>query len=184
MSVIPFVEKHFHRLQTHSTIYDIGIGMGRNAIFLADKNFKIIGIDYNSEILETISHKNISTICTDINWFLSENRVFENVLVNFSLRFTGCENFWKNLEKIQKFTKIGGINIISDFIDDGSEFVKKWEWKDFYWLQKGELKNFYKNNNWEIIDYYEEKTKTKILNLKWEPLFCEAAYIIAKKIQN
>lgn len=91
---------------------------------MAEKNFKIIGIDRDENILAKISHKNISKICADINEYLSENNIFENILANFSLRFTGQENFLKNIEKIQDSTKIGGINIISDFIDDGSEFVK------------------------------------------------------------
>lgn len=183
MPVIKIIENNYSDFTPHSEIIDLGIWWWRNAYFLAEKNFKIIWVDRDENILAKIFHKNISKICTDINQYLHENNIFENILANFSLRFTGQKNFLKNIEKIQNSTKVGGINIISDFIYDNSEFVKMWAWKDFYWLQSGELEKLYQNENWEILEYYEEKTKTKIQKENGEFLFCTAAYICARKIK-
>lgn len=162
MLPIKIISENFHHFDKSSQILDLGIWSSRNAYFLADKNFKIIGIDRDENILAKISYKNISKICADINQYLSENNIFDNILANFSLRFTGQENFLKNLQKIQNSTKIGGIHVISDFINDDSEFVKILIWRDFYWLENDELKKLYQNENWEILEYYEEKVKTKI----------------------
>lgn len=112
---------------------------------------------------------------------MEKNENLENIIASFILRFNE-KNFEKNILQIQKSTKIGGKNIIVDFIDDWWKFVEKWRNSNFYWLKENELKKFYENENWEILDYIEENEKTRVQDENWNFLFCKTAQIIAKKI--
>ena len=177
---IDIIIKYSHIFTKENPIYDLWVGSGRNANFLAGKGYHVIGVDNDSEILDTIKHPNITKICADIDRFLSKNNVSWNFLATFSLRFT-AENFIKNIRHIQNKTPMGWVNIIIDFIDDWWEFVKRWKNKDFYWLKPWELQELYADENWEIIEYYEESTKTRLYDEAWSSLYCLASFLVAIK---
>lgn len=176
-----FIEKNYYYFDKNSKIYDLGCGSWRNSIFLSEKWLKIVAIDNDEKILEKINHPNIVKINSDFKKFLEKNENLENIIASFILRFDE-KNFEKNILQIQNSTKIGGKNIIIDFIDDWWKFVEKWKNITFYWLKENELKKFYENENWETLDYIEENEKTRVQDENWNFLFCKTAQIIAKKI--
>lgn len=137
-------------------VLDLGVGEGRNAIFLAKKGFKIDGIDKSKEGIkkfinltkkEMVSIHAIAGLIEDFNY----KKDYDIIISTATLHFLEKENILNVIKKMKEHTKKDGLNVITVFTEENPD-------KRFpYLFKKGKLKEFY--NDWEILNYKEIITK-------------------------
>lgn len=136
-------------------ILDLGCGEGGFSLSLADKGFDVTCVDISKKAISEIKKEarkrklKINVVCFDLeNYKIKED--YDIILALGILQFLG-EDGRRYLEKIQRHTKKGGINIINSFINR--------------WLLKGKLKEMY--YEWDIKDYEEYEQKLLQGGKKW-----------------
>jgi tellurite methyltransferase len=134
---------------------DLGAGNGRNTLFLLSKSFEVTSVDSSKEGLQILEEKvdnkqKIKTILSDVRAFNTEEKydlVVAIGLLHFLLKKEG--NIL--IEKMQKWTNIGGINVI------GAKMIQNFAGDLPHIFKKNELKKYYEKENWEIKEYSENK---------------------------
>ncbi len=84
----PFLTKHY-RLANVGNALDIAAGLGRNALFLAEKGFKVDAVDISDVAVEKLSklHPNINPIQADLDTFVIPENKYDLILnINFLSR--------------------------------------------------------------------------------------------------
>ncbi len=167
------------------TVLDIGVGDGRNAIFLVQQGFRLVGLDIASEAIEILKTRaqelglndKVETIVADISSYELTN-MYDNIVSNFTLHFIAKERFPSVLQMLQAHTEIGGLNYISDFTRDGPLYKPE---TTKYWLRSQELMNLY--SGWEVLFYNEEPTKTRARDENGNPYIQRAATLVARRLK-
>lgn len=161
-------------------VIDLGVGEGRNALFLAKKGFNVTGVDISktgvTHFLESAKKIGIEikAIIKDITKF-KFNRNYDIIISSSTLHFLKKVEINEIIKNIKKHTNIGGINFIKVFT------VKNPSKKFPYLFKKGELKNFYKD--WKILKYEEFITDFEKHGKNGKLHKHAIAYIIARKIK-
>ncbi|MCX6736474.1 MAG: methyltransferase domain-containing protein [Candidatus Parcubacteria bacterium] len=174
------VSKFYKKIPLGASL-DIGTGKGKNAIFLAENEFKVDAIDINEENI-----KNIKQIAENnklsIKALVLNMIIFKYPILKYSLILAiQCLNFIKKsefeilIEKIKKSLIKDGILIISVFNTDDPSYkklIKKHKPKEentFYSKQiphwwhffgKNELKNYF-DSKYKILYYKNKMVKDK-----------------------
>ena len=139
-------------------ILDLGCGEGRNALFLAEKGFKVLGVDKSDKSIsimldraqqirkKTGKELQLSGLNIDIlTYYVNEN--FDAVICMNILHFFDKKDIIKVVKNIKNSTKINGFNVIDVFTEDNP-------YKNLpYLFKKEELKELYKD--WKILKYEE-----------------------------
>lgn len=124
---------------------DIGAGQGRNSKYLLDAGFHVVAID-NSPVacqqLSGLGYRDIEIINTDIFNFHFELNKYDLILFINVLHFLDKDKAITILNRVKKSLKPSGIITISILLDNGK-------------FKNDELKTFFANNNYEIIEYSE-----------------------------
>lgn len=174
---LAFLKNHLSQLKP-GTALDLGVGDGRNALYLAAQGFTVTGVDISElaiqKFLASTSGFKAIGVAQDITAF-DFTQAWDNVLCNFVLHFLPGD-FGPTLEKIQAATAVGGLNIISDFTQTGPLYRAGCN----RWLKEGELKALYAD--WEILHYAEVEVKTRAKDARGENVRQIAAEIVAKKL--
>ncbi len=165
------------------TILDIGVGDGRNALFLVRHGFKLVGLDIASEAIDILLNKaeeagvqdNVTGIVADISEYKLVEP-YDNILSHFTLHFIAQEKFLPVLHMMQAQTSPGGIHFISDFTQEGPLYKPT---TSKYWLKKDELKQLY--SDWEVIHYEEKPVKTRATDEAGNRYMHTAALLVARK---
>ncbi|MFH1290462.1 MAG: methyltransferase domain-containing protein [Nanoarchaeota archaeon] len=134
---------------------DLGVGEGRDAVFLAKKGFDVTGLDISEtgirHFLELAKKEKVNVTGTveDIAKFEFEENY--DLLISLStFQFIERKEILKVIARMKEHTKEAGINVITAFNEDNP-------YKEFaYLFKKNELKDFY--SGWEILEYKEEIT--------------------------
>lgn len=162
---------------------DLGIGEGKNAIFLAKNGFNVEGVDCSIEGLEKveklakINGVTVKTFCTDIGEF-KFTKDYDLIISTFTLHYLPKMKSHEVIKKIKSFTKIGGFNLITVFTRNFPGYSLKMENKfDLDLFEKNELNDLYLD--WEIIKYSEE---IKLDKSHGKPHYHSIALLIARKI--
>lgn len=176
-------------------VLDMGSGLGKNSIFLAQNGFKTLAFDIDKNIvknLQEIAQKeklNISTETADINNFQFAN--YSAILALNCLHFLKYSEREKAIEKIKKATANHGLIFISAFTTQDNSYKNFTERKKpiekntfysdtekRYWnfFEPNELKSYFKDNF--TILYYDEKV---IKETDISPPQHGIAEIVAKK---
>jgi tellurite methyltransferase len=138
------------KLKKSGSVLDLGVGEGRNAIFLAKNGFDVTGIDVSEtgikRFLELSEGLKVKGIVEDIKKF-EFIQGYDIILSIATLHFLEREEIEKIIQKIKNHTNENGLNIISIFTEDNPS-------KGFpYLFKKNELRDFYKD--WRILEYEE-----------------------------
>ena len=137
-------------------ILDLGVGDGKDAVYLSKKGFSVLGIDYSKLGISRLkknakkSNVKVKTKIIDIKNFVSTKKysaIFSLDTLNF-LKRGDIKNITK---KMKDHTLDGGINVIR-VVNVNDPGFKESRYKKSY-FKKNELKEFYKD--WKIIHYKE-----------------------------
>ena len=163
------------------SVLDLGVGYGRNALFLAKKGFNVMGVDKSeSEINKFKEFANkyklkVNTVVSSIEKFKFKKK-YDIILSVATLHFLPRESIANTISKIKNSTKTDGFNAIIVFTEANPD-------KRFpYLFKKNELKNFYRD--WEIIKYKEFLTPFEKHGERGEWHKHGVAELVARKVRN
>ena len=128
---------------------DIAAGLGRNALFLAEKGFKVDAVDYSDIAVQKLKslHPNINPIHADLDKYRIEQNRY-NLIINFN--YLNRRLF----PHIIYGLKPNGILIFQTFLDGEEEGLSQPSNPDFL-LKKNELLHSFLRLR--ILFYKEEK---------------------------
>lgn len=144
---------------------DLGAGNGRNTLFLLSESFEVTSVDSSEEGLKILEEKadnkqKLKIVLSNVLTFNTEKK-YDLVAAIGLLHFLSKKEGDILIEKMQKWTGIGGINVI------GAKMIQNMAGDLPHIFEENELKKYYEKENWEIKEYSE----TKI------------SFLIAKKIK-
>ncbi len=149
------IVKNFYHLAKKGKALDIATGLGRNAIFLAEKGFIVDAVDISDVAinkLKQLKHPNINPIQADLDFYNLKNSEYDLIVnINFLNR--------RLFPLIKEALKPDGVLIFETFLMDGNSHIKT---KD-YLLRPNELIHCFIDMR---IVFYQEKTTTKITGEK------------------
>ena len=159
-------------------VLDLGVGEGRDALFLAKKGFTVTGIDISEtgikkfEQLAKEAKLKVKGIVADIFDFKFKQK-YDIIISIVTLHFLDVEQVKNIIKNIKQNTKSNGLNVIIVFTDEfgPSKFP--------YLFKQNELRNLYKD--WTILKYSEEAINMKMKDKNENPIKKSAAIILAKK---
>lgn len=138
-----FLAENFHFLKPESQVLDIGIGEGRNAVFLASKGHKVTGIDISKNgILKAkkLAKKNnvrIKTIHGSIYKYPFQKEKFDAIICFYFVDR-------KLNQKLLDWLRPGGILIYEAFLESKKSKTEINEQNSF--LKSGELLKMFGNS--------------------------------------
>jgi len=167
--------KAFLRLIPRGRALDLGIGEGRNALFLAENGFKVEGIDLSQEAVRRcndLARKEglaVQAQVADIKEFLIPGGTYTCIICSFILPFLRRSEAKELIERIKTGLAPGGVAYIAAFtvedpgyrrckerslpeVEQNTFFSPKFNSHLFY-LAKGELKELFRDH--EILSYVE-----------------------------
>lgn len=137
-------------------VLDLGAGEGRNSLFLARQGFDVVGVDVSSKGIEKFlslakrQNLNVEGRVVDAREF-EFDREYDVIICDSLFHFLNRVEIIGIMGNMKKFTKKGGLNVVSVFNIDNPD-------KGFsYLFKRNELKSLY--NDWEILFYYEFVTR-------------------------
>lgn len=151
------------KLRHSGTVLDIGAGFGNNILPLLEYDFHILATETNPDCIASLKklaleHPNkievLDASLEDLN--LSDK--FDVILCTMVLHFLEPADARVAIDKMQKWTKRGGINAIMSYTSNNSVELLKEHGAKFL-LQPEELKQKYKN--WKVLSYKEEQGARK-----------------------
>jgi tellurite methyltransferase len=168
--------------KSDKTALDIGCGLWRNSILLADNLFKVTSVDRNTDALSNISdiavndHLDITTHVVDLNTYILDDK-YDCIISTVVLQFLENESAINIIKSMKLSTIIWGYNVIIVPIDSQdhlcpirfSTLLKEWSLKEYYF-------------DWEIIEYNEMMWSFHRKDINWNKIISRFATIIAKKI--
>ena len=170
--------KDIVKLKKKGTILDLGVGYGRNALFLARQGFSVIGVD-TSEMAISRFRKFAEELGVEVRGIVGNmaqfkfDKKYDVILSIATLNLIKRAEADELIQKIKENTENGGLNAISAFTElvplEGISFLYK----------KNELKNIYRG--WEIINYNEHRTSIH-KHENWPPHKHTNANLLARKI--
>ncbi len=141
------------RYKKSGTVLDLGVGWGRNALFLASEGFDVTGVDNNPNSIALFKQK-ASEIKVDVKGEIADiqnykiDRTYDIIIANSTLHFIDKPE--KIIEAMKAHTEEGGLNAISAFTKENHD-------KGFAHLfEQNELRSYYEE--WEILHYNEYLT--------------------------
>ncbi len=165
-------------------ILDLGAGDGRNSIYLASHGFQTHAIDFSSVAIEKIKeatqikkiplHMEIEDIRT---WQFIQS--YDAIIATFVLHHLSHSEVLTLIQKMMTHTKIGGLNIIAAFTEEG-DFYKKYPQTQNFYIHGNELKALYAE--WEILHYEKRNEPASAKRVDGSPMENVCAYLLARKV--
>jgi len=174
LSPDPLLVEHIEEIPVGEAL-DLGVGEGRNALYLAQKGFQVTGIDASPKAIEKFLNLSearglkVEALVMDMRDFEFRPNVYSLVVASATLHFFKKSEVYGIVSKIIRSIVPGGYVYIEDFtVDDPSyqtakERLKQIEENTFYssrlssyvyFFSHNELRNMFKD--FEIRVYKEE----------------------------
>ncbi len=140
-------------------VLELGVGNGRNALYLLENEFNVTGVDSSSQGLKILKGRvgqntNLKLIHSDVLDFNTDKK-FDAVLAIGLLHFLSKEKGEELVKKMQGWTKTGGVNIVAVKMDQNCK-------NDLpHVFGANELKELYDEKGWQIEKYDEVKLLNK-----------------------
>lgn len=120
MQPLPIVikaESFLRKKPSTVKVLDFGAGRGRNAIYLANRGYKVLAVDKDPKSLEVIpTNHNLQTKCLDVAKWQIQGK-FDCVIATNILHFFDIATACGCLDEIAKATYKNGIIVISYILD-------------------------------------------------------------------
>ena len=136
-------------------VLELGVGNGRNTLYLLSKSFKVTGVDISPEgikILQqrTSANPNLNLIVSDVLTFKPDKK-FDLIIAIGLLHFLNSKQISLLIQKMKSWTKKDGFNVI------GARMTQNFRQDLPHVFQHQELKNLYQEGNWAIKKYQENQ---------------------------
>lgn len=147
-----FLAQNYHYIPIGSKVLDIGMGEGRNAVFLARKGYNVTGIDISSVAISKARYLakefgvRIKTILASIMQYNFPPKSFDAIICFYFVDR-------KLNEKILSWLKPGGILIYEAYTDHQRKVKGSEKYDKRYLLRPGELLTMF--NGPKILKYAE-----------------------------
>jgi tellurite methyltransferase len=134
-------------------VLDVGVGEGRNALFLAKQGFDVTGVDISKEAINKFlkfakkENLKVKGITSDIVNF-KFNHKYDLILSVATLHLISKNKVLDTVKEIKKYTKHDGINLLTVFTKKDLGYK---ECPNLYFFNENELKELYKD--WKILKY-------------------------------
>lgn len=148
---LPYTEKPGRAL-------DIGAGFGNETRELLKRGFEVVATDVNPDAVKYLKklskkERRLTPLATGLPD--TPEGKFDFVACEMVLHFLEEKDVLTSIKKMQQATKIGGLNIVSSYINSHSIHEdSRFDGYFKYLMPSGKLEQLY--NNWEIL-YQEEK---------------------------
>ncbi|HPP06969.1 MAG TPA: class I SAM-dependent methyltransferase [Syntrophorhabdaceae bacterium] len=142
--------KRFYHEIPRGVVIDIAMGTGRDAVFLSDKGYSVIGIERSKEAIKVFQrefggkHKEVSCIIGDADFLPFKDDIAEGVTIFYFL-------IREIMGNIKAILKKGGILIYETFLKR-QNIIDRWRNPE-YLLEDGELYSYF--SDFELL-FYEE----------------------------
>lgn len=152
----PLYQIIFPKLFTNSSFLDLGCGQGRDSIFMASKNLKVVSVDKSSVAIDQLRNfakeKKLDIMCFNakIENFIIEKNKYDIIGAVNTFHFLYRSDGLKIIQEIKKNLKNGGYVIIMNFTIMDPNFIHR---PNFLFLEPNELKNIF--SDFELILYNE-----------------------------
>jgi tellurite methyltransferase len=169
-SPMPIIKKAVEILPSGKAL-DLGVGNGRNALYLLEKGFEVTGVDMSEEgiaILRKSAPKSskLKLIVSDVTKFETSEK-FNLVCAIGLLHFLERNVIESLIIKMKNLTTKGGLNAI------GARMSQNYREDLPHVFKPNELKEMYKSKGWHI-EHYQEVTKER----------GKVATLLARKVAN
>ncbi len=159
-----FVTKLSLQFISGDKILDLGVGEGRDILFLAKEknNCSFVGVDKSLPVLNSLREKaskqklNLLLKHSSIESFSYPHK-FNAIYSLNTLHFLKREILSKVISTMKENTLSGGINVIKVFTVKDPAYSKKKD--EITYFQENELKSFYPD--WKIVHYEEYLTPSE-----------------------
>jgi len=154
LAPLPIIKNAANYINTSmGSALDLGVGNGRNTIYLLSKSFKVTGVDSSEVGLNILKERvgnnpNLETVLCDVTKYQTDKK-YDIVLAIGLLHFLSKKDGTNLVTKIQEWTKNGGINVL------GVKMVQNAMHDLPHTFEKDEIKKFYNKSGWEIKEYQE-----------------------------
>jgi len=155
-----FLSENYHLIKERGRVLDVGMGEGRNAVYLSSKGFNVTGIDISSvaikkaEILAKEFRTSIQTIVADAQKYDFKENTFDAIIcfyyVDRSL-----------ILKLKKWLKPKGYIFYEAYTLEHKLKIKNNQDPDAYYLQKGEPASFFKDFFIIKDEYFVDEKESK-----------------------
>ncbi|MFC1814756.1 class I SAM-dependent methyltransferase [Thermodesulfobacteriota bacterium] len=144
--------KKYYKLAPKGRALDVAAGTGKNALFLAQQEFKVEAVEVSDVALRTISrrHPNLHPVCMDIDTFDIPRERYSLIL---NIRFLSRRLF----PYIQEGLMPGGVLIFETYLDGPLEETGGPTCRD-YLLRENELLHAFLSLK---ILYYQESKQSR-----------------------
>lgn len=139
--------KSFYREIRQGVVIDIAMGTGRDAAFLSEKGYRVIGLERSTEAIRVFQERfkaQVSCIIGDANLLPFKRDIAEGVIVFYFL-------IREIMDEIKTILKKGGVLIYETFLKR-QNLTGGWR-NPRYLLDDGELYSYF--SEFELL-YYEE----------------------------
>ena len=158
---LDFYLKRYISLLGGKKVLDLGIGEGKNSVFLANNGYSVTGVDISQKALEICKRycSSIDFVHCDIRNYQIEKNHFDLIMSNSVLHFLHKDDVCAIVQNIKAGLVQNGLVYISVFSVDDPGFSVKENSEDFCKLDNG---IFYR----ELDDtYYSYFSKAEVLKL-------------------
>ncbi len=142
--------KRYYKEIGQGIVIDIAMGTGRDAAFLSEKGYRVMGIDMSKEAIKVFKDRfkgqteRVSCIIGDANHLPFKKNIAEGVIVFYFL-------IREIMDEIKAILKNGGVIIYETFLKR-QNMIDRWRNPE-YLLEDGELYGFF--SEFELILYEE-----------------------------
>jgi len=185
---IEIVKALFDINPTPSDVLDLGIGTGRNGVFLAQKGYRVHGVDLSKQTIDGLNDfakkTNIPLTASvmDISDTFPDFSKYTVVLFTFIMHYLSKERGNILLRNAMEETPIGGMHVHATITTEGDFYVMPPKDRNFY-LKPGELEKIYIGAGWTVEKYFEEIRPMKAKKPDGSSMKNKVSFLIAKKLK-
>lgn len=189
-----YFQKKYQMSKTHSAIVaaaerlkpgaalDLGCGNGRNAVYLAQRGFDVLAVDYNPQAVAQLGQiavneglERLQTTVYDINQAALAGD-FDFIFSTVTFMFLEPERVPAIIADMQAHTRAGGHNLIVSAMDTAAHPCHM---PFTFTFKEGELKRYYAG--WELLEYNEDIGSMHATDRNGNPIQLQFATLLARK---
>lgn len=186
MGPLEFVPKLLEVEGARGPVLDVGVGSGRNAIWLAKQGFTVKSYDVDAEAVAEVNEfakeqgLPISAMVADITDRAIYEQEYGVLLFTLVLHFLPREKAQELLRGVVGTAPIGAVHMLAVITDQG-DFATLPKAKENFYPSSEEVRSFYEQAGWDIM-YFE--VAEGVMRAKREdgmPMKNRIAFVIARK---